>query len=243
VFLAAVDLNIDQESAVETRAMEILETLRLVTTMLVLSRQFGDPGQVGRLAVDLAVAAKERDREAAPGTLVMEVLEILRLATTKLVLSHQFGDPGRAGPLVVDLAVEVKKRDHEAAPDRPALAERKIQTHATRSNARRWNLGATGLRAIVALKSERELGTAHDRIHDLSVQKNSNSSKTAPARLKHHQSSLHRLRRRKRQPMKLSETSQMTSMRITRVENAFFSTLMETAWTTLNMIKATKLLI
>jgi len=188
-----VDLNIDQESAVETRAMEILETLILATTMLVLSRQFGDPGQVGRLAVDLAVAAKERDREAAP--------------------------------------------------DRLALAEHKIQTHATRSNAHRWNLGATGLCAIVALKSERELGIAHDRIHDLSVQKNSNSSKTAPARLKHHQSSLHRLRRRKQQPMKLSETSRMTSMKTTRVENAFFSTLMETAWTTLNMIKATKLLI
>merc|ERR1719223_2416080 len=96
-----------------------------------------------------------------------------------LVLSRQFGDPGQVGRLAVELAVAAKKRDHEAAPDRPALAERKIQTHATRSNARRWNLGATGLRAIVALKSERELGTAHDRIHDLSVQKNSNSSNSS----------------------------------------------------------------
>jgi len=238
-----VDLNIDQEPAAETRAMAILETLRLAMKMLVLFRQFGDPGQVGRLAVDLAAAVKERDREAAPETLVMEVLETLRLVTTKLVLYNQFGDPGQVGRLAVNLAAAVKKRDREAAPDRPVLAERKIRIHATRSNARRWNLGVTGLRAIVALKSESELGTAHDRIHDLSVQKNSNSSKAAHARQKHHQSSLHRLRRRKRQPMKLLETSRMTSMRTTRVENAFFSTLMETAWTTLNMIKATKLLI
>jgi hypothetical protein len=189
------------------------------------------------------VVVKKRDREAAPETLVMEILETLRLATTKLVLFRQFGDPGQVGRLVVNLAVVVKKRDREAAPDRPALAVRKIQIHATRSNAQRWNLGATGLRAIVALKSESELGTAHDRIQDLSVQKNSNSSKTAPARLKQHQCFLQKLRRRKRQPMKLSEISRMTSMRTTRVENAFFSTLMETAWTTLNMIKATKLLI
>ena len=131
-----MDLNIDQEAAVETRAMEILETPRLATTMLVLFRQFGDPGQVGRLAVNHATA--------------------------------------------------VKKRDREAAPDHPALAVRKIRIHATRSNAQRWNHGAAGLRAIVALKSERELGTARDRIQDLSVQKNSNSSKVAPARLKHH---------------------------------------------------------
>jgi hypothetical protein len=181
-----VDLNIDQEPAVETRAVVILETRRLATTKLVLFRQFGDPGQVGRLAVDLAAAVKKRDREAAPETLVMEILETLRLATTKLVLFRQFGDPGQVGRLVVNLAVVVKKRDREAAPDRPALAVRKIQIHATRSNAQRWNLGATGLRAIVALKSESELGTAHDRIQDLSVQKNSNSSKTAPARLKQH---------------------------------------------------------
>lgn len=206
-------------------------------------RPSGNPGRAGRHAAFLAAVGSNIERESAAERHAKGIQEIPRLATRKLVLSRQFGDPGQAGRHAVNLAMAVKERDRGPATERLALVKRKFRNHATRLNAQQWNHGATGLPATAARENKRELDIAHDPIRDLSVQKNLNSSKAALAPLNHHQNSLHKLQRHKRQRMKLWETSLMTSMTTTRVENACFSTLMETAWITLNSTKAIRLLI
>jgi len=191
-----------QANAMGSQLLERSVTLRHVQLQ---RHHSGNPGPAGLHAAYPAVVDLNSVQEAAAETPALDSLDSQRLATTRLVLYHQFGDHGQAGRLVVNLAMAVSKLDREAATDRHALAKRKIRIHATRSSAQLWNLGANGLPAIVALKNERELGTAHDLIRDLSVQKNLNSSKAAFARLDHQQNSLHilLLQRHKRQRMKL----------------------------------------